>query len=113
MTPITKIPVETEPTPRHNSSRPSVPSLSCARALAYGTSGAQAAMPKPAMKFGAGAIVAALFLEKFTAGAAWAHLDIAGPMRAPSDTHELAKGATGFGTRLLISYLRDLAGGRS
>ena len=67
----------------------------------------------PALKFGAGAIVAALFLEKFTAGAAWAHLDIAGPMRAPSDTHELAKGATGFGTRLLISYLRDLAGGRS
>src|SRR5450830_2156408 len=39
-----------DPTPRHNSNRPRVPSLSWARALAYGTSGAQAAMPKPAMK---------------------------------------------------------------
>jgi len=39
-----------EPTPRHSSNRPRVPSLSSARALAYGTNGAQAAMPKPAMK---------------------------------------------------------------
>src|SRR5450830_1383909 len=29
-----------DPTPRHNSNRPRVPSLSWARALAYGTSGA-------------------------------------------------------------------------
>ena len=64
----------------------------------------------PALKFGAGAIVAALFLEKFVDGVAWAHIDIAGPMRAASDTHEVSKGATGFGTRLLISYLRDAAG---
>lgn len=61
----------------------------------------------PALKFGAGAIVAALFLEKFVDGVPWAHIDIAGPMRAGSDSHEIAKGATGFGTRLLISYLRD------
>lgn len=61
----------------------------------------------PALKFGAGAIVAALFLEKFVDGVPWAHVDIAGPMRAGSDSHEIAKGATGFGTRLLISYLRD------
>lgn len=60
----------------------------------------------PALKFGAGAIVAALFLEKFAGAVPWAHLDIAGPMRAGSDTLETPKGATGFGTRLLISYLR-------
>ncbi|WP_341393482.1 leucyl aminopeptidase family protein [Arthrobacter sp. G119Y2] len=65
----------------------------------------------PALKFGAGAIVAALFLEKFVDGTAWAHIDIAGPMRAGSDTHEVSKGATGFGTRLLISYLRDIPQG--
>ena len=65
----------------------------------------------PALKFGAGAIVAALFLEKFVDGVPWAHIDIAGPMRAGSDTHEVSKGATGFGTRLLISYLRDAASG--
>ncbi len=35
-----------DPTPRHNSNKPSVPSSSPARALAYGTSGAHAAMPK-------------------------------------------------------------------
>ena len=39
-----------EPTPRHRSNRPRVPSSSPARALAYGTSGAHAAMPNPAMK---------------------------------------------------------------
>ena len=61
----------------------------------------------PALKFGAGAIVAALFLEKFVDGVPWAHLDIAGPMSARADKHETAKGATGFGTRLLISLLRD------
>ncbi|MFJ7750491.1 leucyl aminopeptidase family protein [Arthrobacter sp. NPDC097144] len=61
----------------------------------------------PALKFGAGAIVAALFLEKFVDGTRWVHLDIAGPMRAGTDSHETARGATGFGTRLLISFLRD------
>ncbi|WAP52677.1 M17 family metallopeptidase [Arthrobacter sp. ATA002] len=65
----------------------------------------------PALKFGAGAIVAALFLEKFVDGTAWAHIDIAGPMRAASDAHEISKGATGFGTRLLISYLRNIPAG--
>ncbi len=67
----------------------------------------------PALKFGAGAIVAALFLEKFVADVPWVHLDIAGPMSARADKHEIAKGATGFGTRLLISFLRDLPGSRS
>ncbi|KWV79326.1 hypothetical protein PFLL34_00342 [Pseudomonas fluorescens] len=39
-----------DPTPRHNNSRPRVPSFRFARALAYGTKGAQAAIPKPAIK---------------------------------------------------------------
>jgi leucyl aminopeptidase len=55
---------------------------------------------------GAGSIVAALFLRDFVpADTAWAHLDIAGPGRAAADDGELSKGATGFGTRLLLSWL--------
>jgi leucyl aminopeptidase len=54
---------------------------------------------------GAGSIVAALFLREFVAGTPWAHLDIAGPGRAAADDGELTKGATGFGTRLLLSWL--------
>lgn len=58
----------------------------------------------------AGAIVAAKFLEVFTAEhAAWAHLDIAG--MAFGDT-EFAPGRAGtaYGVRLLIAYLSKLAG---
>ena len=60
-------------------------------------------------KFGAGAIVAALFLQKFTADVPWAHIDIAGPARSGKDSRELTKGATGFGVRLLLSYLSGAA----
>jgi leucyl aminopeptidase len=56
-------------------------------------------------KMGGGSITAALFLERFTAGIPWAHLDIAGPARADGDEHELTKGGTGFGARLLLSWL--------
>lgn len=35
----------------------------------------------------------------------WAHLDIAGPARADADADEVTKGATGFGTRLLLRWL--------
>ncbi len=58
----------------------------------------------------AGAIVAAKFLEVFTAGhPAWAHLDIAG--MAFGDT-EFAPGRAGtaYGVKLLIAYLSKLAG---
>jgi leucyl aminopeptidase len=55
--------------------------------------------------FGGGAIMAALFLREFTGGIPWAHLDVAGPGRAMSDEGELSKGATGFGTRLLLNWL--------
>jgi leucyl aminopeptidase len=53
----------------------------------------------------AGAIVAALLLERFVEGAAWAHLDIAGPARSDESSGVLAKGATGFGVRTLLEFL--------
>jgi len=53
----------------------------------------------------AGSIIAALFLREFVAGTPWAHLDIAGPGRSTADEGERTKGATGFGTPLLLSWL--------
>jgi leucyl aminopeptidase len=53
----------------------------------------------------AGSILAALFLREFAAGVPWAHLDIAGPGRSAAEDGERGKGATGFGTRLLLSWL--------
>jgi len=50
-----------------------------------------------------GAITAALFLAEFTGDVPWAHLDIAGPMNSDSDDGWLSRGATGYGTRLLIN----------
>jgi leucyl aminopeptidase len=55
--------------------------------------------------FGGGSITAAMFLREFAGDRAWAHLDIAGPGRSTSDEGELTKGATGFGVRLLLSWL--------
>jgi leucyl aminopeptidase len=55
-----------------------------------------------------GSILAALFLREFAGGRAWAHLDIAGPGRADADEHEVTKGATGFGVRLLLRWLEKL-----
>jgi len=52
-----------------------------------------------------GSIFAALFLREFAGERPWAHLDIAGAGRATSNDGELAKGATGFGTRLLLRWL--------
>ena len=55
-----------------------------------------------------GAITAALFLEEFVDHTPWAHLDIAGPAY-----HEASyppyhqKGATGYGVRLLLEYLKN------
>ena len=50
----------------------------------------------------AGTITATIFLSEFTGDIPYAHLDIAGPMKVDSDQGIYAKGATGFGTRLLI-----------
>jgi leucyl aminopeptidase len=55
-----------------------------------------------------GTITAALFLEEFVGDAKWAHLDIAGPAFAERDTVLGGKGATAFGVRLLVEWLRRL-----
>ena len=52
-----------------------------------------------------GSITAALFLREFAGGRPWAHLDIAGPARAERDEHEVTRGGTGFGARLLVRWL--------
>ena len=51
----------------------------------------------------AGAITAALFLDEFTADTPWAHIDIAGPMWVDTDSGWLQRGATAYGTRLLVN----------
>ena len=48
----------------------------------------------------------AVFLREFTAYP-WAHLDIAGMAYSSQAQLGGAKGATGFGVRLLIAYLRN------
>jgi len=54
----------------------------------------------------AGSITAAQFLKRFVdEGVAWAHLDIAGMAWADKDGPVWAKGATGYGVRLLDSYI--------
>ena len=57
----------------------------------------------------AGAIVAALILRRFTQNRPWVHLDIAGPARAEAPSGYVTKGATAFGTRTLVEFLRDAA----
>ena len=52
-----------------------------------------------------GSTTAALFLQPFTGGLPWAHLDVAGPARAGSDDAEVVKGGTGFGARILLRWL--------
>ncbi|MCL2468149.1 MAG: leucyl aminopeptidase family protein [Micrococcales bacterium] len=62
---------------------------------------------------GAGTIMAALMLRRFVrptttpaaAAVPWAHLDIAGPARSTAARHEVCEGSTGFGVRLLLSWL--------
>ena len=56
-----------------------------------------------------GAILAALFLSEFVGDTPWAHLDIAGTMNSETDEGWLSRGATGFGTRLLIQLAIDFA----
>ena len=46
-------------------------------------------------------IIGGLFLQEFVDGAAWAHLDIAGPAFAEKDLPHSPRGGTGFGVRLL------------
>lgn len=63
----------------------------------------------PADERGGGAITAALFLRRFVGDVPWAHVDIAGPAHADKASHEIPAGATGFGARLLLGALEELA----
>ncbi|HEV7808384.1 MAG TPA: leucyl aminopeptidase [Solirubrobacteraceae bacterium] len=56
----------------------------------------------------AGSIVAAQFLERFTADVPWAHLDIAGMAWGTGKAYA-AKGGNGFGVRLFVELARSLA----
>jgi leucyl aminopeptidase len=55
----------------------------------------------------AGSITAALFLAEFIGDTPWAHIDIAGTAQADAARTWRNKGATGFGTPLLIELARD------
>jgi leucyl aminopeptidase len=57
---------------------------------------------------GAGSITAALFLREFVGERRWAHLDIAGVGRSDVDRGLLTKGGTGFGARLLLTWLEEM-----
>jgi len=56
-----------------------------------------------------GACTAAAFLRQFVGDAKWAHLDIAGMDIFTKAREYTAEGSTGFGVRLLTSYLMSLA----
>jgi len=58
-----------------------------------------------------GAINAALFLQNFVGDTPWMHLDIAGPAFSRDAGPYIPKGATGFGPRLLYSFIEDWAQG--
>jgi leucyl aminopeptidase len=54
-----------------------------------------------------GSITAAQFLQRFVEpGVKWAHLDIAGMVWSDKDGATYAKGATGYGVRLLDAFVR-------
>ena len=56
-----------------------------------------------------GACTAAAFLRQFIGNRKWAHLDIAGVDIFESGTEISTEGSSGFGVRLLTSYLMNLA----
>ena len=58
--------------------------------------------------YSAGSVTAALFLEHFAGTRRWLHLDIAGPGRSEVDAGENPKGGTGFGVRLLTTWIMSL-----
>ena len=58
---------------------------------------------------GGGAITAAALLAKFAEGYPWAHLDIAGTAWVTTELPYTPKGATGYGVRLLVEFLKRRA----
>jgi leucyl aminopeptidase len=61
----------------------------------------------------AGSITAAMFLKAFAGNVPWAHLDIAGTAWFEDEKPYLAKGATGFGARLMAHYVLNQAGAKN
>jgi leucyl aminopeptidase len=57
----------------------------------------------------ASTIMAGLFLNEFTGGRPWAHLDIAAPAWAESESVLTRKGGTGWGARTLIELVSSWA----
>ena len=57
-----------------------------------------------------GSISAAQFLKRFVVDVPWAHLDIAGMAWSSKDRPLSAKGATGFGVRLLDRFVAEYEG---
>ncbi len=57
----------------------------------------------------AGSITAGFFLKHFAGSVPWAHLDIAGTAWTENEKPYLAKGATGFGVRLLANFVLNRA----
>lgn len=59
----------------------------------------------------AGAVTAALYLREFAGEYRdrWAHIDMSAPAWIDRDDGPLVKGATGWGVRLLVRFLRSLA----
>jgi leucyl aminopeptidase len=73
------------------------------------TKGTVADLTNAAAKRKASTIYAGAFLEEFVDDVPWAHLDIAGTAWDTGRAY-FGKGATGFGTRLLVQLARDLSG---
>lgn len=59
---------------------------------------------------GAGTIVGAKFLEPFVGDTPWIHLDIAGVDNMPADKGWVAKGASGYSVRAMVSLAVSMAG---
>jgi leucyl aminopeptidase len=57
----------------------------------------------------AGSITAGYFLKHFAESVPWAHLDIAGTAWTENERPYIAKGATGFGVRLMTNFVLNRA----
>ena len=55
-------------------------------------------------------ITAGLFLQEFTGGVPWAHLDIAGPSHTTKERGYWSKGGTGVPLRTLVELVRGWKG---
>jgi leucyl aminopeptidase len=56
-----------------------------------------------------GACTAAAFLRQFAGDAKWVHLDIAGTEMFDKAAEYTTEGSSGFGVRLLTTYLMNIA----